>query len=164
MNPKREEEKFWKVKSEELGAPIRFRSYARFLGMRGTGVEPQIRNLSGLLYATEDRLYFEDFERHSLMDALFQGRKREYEKFSIDFDRRDLGGLRQVTEKGAEAYLKGRAAAVSRRSLWHRLFGRPVWELNLRQDVRLFFEIMEPEGLITLVNGPDDPRGMGVYG
>ncbi len=138
--------KFWEQKTIEAGKEILFKSFSRFIGTRNEGM----KNLTGLLYATEDNIYFEDFEKSSMFDFLMK-KKRDYEKFMMDFPLSEITEMRRVSESSAETCINGSIKEAKPQGKIMGFFNPPIWEIKLQSENSLFFELFEPDGLVKLV-------------
>ena len=98
MAEKQSEEiqKFWKEREDRLGGKIEFQSYAALVGEAGSG---RVNGRGGLCYQIGERVYFEDFEKHNALMALFNKKDDNYEKTEISFLLEDVIEIRKVSEK-----------------------------------------------------------------
>ena len=146
MEETNESREFWAEKAAETGKDIVFRSFAKFIGEKGRGET----NLSGLLYATDDSVYFEDFEKTSMLDMLMK-KKRKYEKFSMSFSLSDAVQMRKVSASSASACAAGSLDEAKEQNILNTLFNAPAWEIKFKTGESYFFELFEPKALIELI-------------
>ena len=147
MEETNESREFWAEKEREVGKEILFRSFARFIGETSQGET----GLSGLLYATEDRAYFEDFEKSSMFDMLLK-KKRKYEKFEMSFLLDDVVNMRKVSESSATACVNGTLDEAKPQNKFMGFLTSPAWEMKFRTGESYFFELFEPDALVKLIN------------
>ena len=147
MESNKESQEFWNTKREEAGKDILFKSFARFIGETQTGPI----GLSGLLYATEDRVYFEDFEKSSFLDILVKNKKK-YQKYTMNFLVSDTAGIRKVSETSAVACMNGEIDEAVAPGALSKLFNNPVWEIKFNSGEAYFFELFEPGELVKLLD------------
>ncbi len=148
MDETQESREFWQEKEQETGKQILFKSFARFIGEAGKG----LTNLSGLLYSTDDRVYFEDFEKTSFLDMLSK-KKRNYEKFTMNFLLSEAASIRKVSENSAIACIHGETEEARPVSRLGSLFGSTAWEIRFNDGNTYFFELFETAKLKELING-----------
>lgn len=148
MEENKESIEFWKEKEEETGKSIVFKSFVRFLGEKGK----EKTDLSGLMYATEDRIYFEDFEKSSMFDFILKRKKSKYEKFTMNFPISEISRLHKVSESSALACIEGDITEGVKPGIFDRLFKSFYWEAVLKTGTAYFFEIFEHKELVKLVN------------
>ena len=146
MAENKESREFWEAKKQETGKDILFRSFARFIGEPGKGSS----DLSGLLYATEDRVYFEDFEKNTIWDFL-RKKKDNYQKFTMNFLVSDVADFRKVSESSAIACINGEIGEARTPGSLSRFFNAPAWEVKLTTGNSYFFELFEPQALQKLL-------------
>ena len=147
MEETNESKEFWEEKRKETGKDILFKSFARFIGETGKGQS----NLSGLMYATEDRIYFEDFEKSSMLD-LFMKKKRKYDKFTMNFLISDTSEMRKVSESSANACINGEIEEAKPQGSIMGIFNSPAWEVRFKSGSSYFFELFEPGQMLKLIN------------
>lgn len=147
MEETNESKEFWAEKEQETGKKIIFRSFARFIGESNRG----ITDLSGLIYSTDDRVYFEDFEKSSMLD-IFMKKKRNYEKFTLNFQLANTSGIRKVSESSAKACINGEIEEAKPLSKLMNLFCQSVWEIKFKSGEAYFFELFEPKELLEQIN------------
>ncbi len=147
MEENKESIEFWEEKKRETGKDIIFKSFARFVGETAKGST----NLSGLIYATEDRVYFEDFEKSSMLDFLVK-KKKKYDKFTMNFLLEEASGMRKVSESSAAACISGEAQEAKPPGFLTALFNSPLWEIKFKSGGCYYFELFEPKDLISLIN------------
>ncbi|MDC7227505.1 MAG: hypothetical protein PQJ61_12140 [Spirochaetales bacterium] len=146
MEENNETIEFWAEKEQQAGKPIIFKSFARFIGESGKGSN----GLSGLLYATDERVYFEDFEKSSMLD-MFMKKKRKYEKFTMNFLIDDTVEMRKVSESSAVACINGEIEEARPQSAILGLFNSAAWEVKFNSGNSYFFELFEPAELVKLL-------------
>ncbi|HAK45953.1 MAG TPA: hypothetical protein DCO79_08565 [Spirochaeta sp.] len=146
MEENNESMEFWEEKKQETGKEILFKSFARFIGETAKGSS----ELSGLLYATEDRVYFEDFEKSSMLD-MFMKKKRKYEKYTMNFLVPEVENMRKVSASSAAACINGELDDAKPQGAVMGLFNSPVWEIRFKSGTSYFFELFEPAALIKLL-------------
>ena len=147
MEENKESIEFWEDKKKEAGGDIVFKSFARFIGESGRGPS----GLSGLLYATEERVYFEDFEKSSMLD-IFMKKKKKYEKYTMNFLIADAAEMRKVSESSANACINGEIEEAKPQNRLTGLFNTPAWEIKFRSGESYFFELFEPSDLLKIIN------------
>jgi len=147
MEETNESKEFWAEKEQEIGKKIIFKSFARFIGESGRGES----GLSGLLFASEDRVYFEDFEKSSMLD-IFMKKKRKYDKFTMNFLLNDAKEMRKVTENSATACINGNLDEAKPQSRLMGIFSSSAWEVKFKSGESYFFELFEPDALQELIN------------
>ena len=148
MKENNESKEFWEEKKLETGKEIIIKSFARFIGETGKGSN----GLSGLLFATDDRVYFEDFEKSSMLDMFTKKNKKKYEKFTLNFLISDASEMRKVSESSAKACINGEITEAKPQGVISGLFSSPVWEIKFKDGNSYFFELFEPNELIKKVN------------
>jgi hypothetical protein len=148
MEETNESKEFWAEKEQETGKAIIFKSFARFIGESSRGET----GLSGLLYATEDRVYFEDFEKSSMLDLFTKKNKRKYEKFTMNFLINDASGMRKVSESSATACINGNIEEAKPQGIFSGLFNSAAWEVKFKTGESYFFELFEPAGLQKMIS------------
>lgn len=138
-------QKFWKEREDRHGGSIEFQSYAALIGEAGSG---KVNGRGGLCYQIGDRVYFEDFEKHNALMALFNKKDDDYEKTEISFLMEDVIELRKVSEKGGMSCIEdgsledGLPALTGLKSL----FVRGYTMIRLKNRPALIMEIMDLEG------------------
>ena len=139
-------EKFWKEKEEALGGKVLFQTYVTYVGEAGSGL---INGRGGLFYIVGDCLYFEDFEKHNALMALFNRKDSSYEKTEFSLPLEDIRSVQRVAEKDARACVGGIIDENSLPSLGklRSLFTRGYWRLSVHEKASLFFEIMDDTAL-----------------
>ncbi len=147
MEETNESKEFWAEKEQETGKEIIFRSFARFIGESGRGES----GLSGLLYATEDRVYFEDFEKSSMLDIFMKKNKKKYDKFTMNFLISDAKEMRKVSESSASACINGSIEEARPQGALMGLFSSAAWEIKFKTGESYFFELFEPDALLKLI-------------
>ncbi len=150
MEENKESVEFWEEKKKETGKDIIFKSFARFIGESGQGEN----NLSGLIYSTDERIYFEDFEKSSMLD-IFMKKKRKYEKFTMNFLIADVNGMRKVSQSSAVACINGEIDEGKPQGALTGLFNSPAWEIKFGSGSSYFFELFEPNELVKIINSND---------
>ena len=143
-----ETEEFWTEREQQYGGEIRFRSFARLLG----STLREERELSGLLFLAGETLVFEDFEKESaLMGFIMKTSKKKYEKtvYEIPFD--DISRVKPVTQGAAKRKLSGVPGETEEISSLAAFFGRPVQEVILSSEERLYFEVLDKRSLKELL-------------
>lgn len=138
---------FWAEKEKEAGAPVVFRSFARLIGEPGEGV----LDISGLMYATEHKVFFEDFDKTTFVDLLLKSKKK-YEKYAMTFYIRETVSIKKVAESSALSCVEGKAEGGSVVSKLKALLSTPVWEISLNNGRTYFFELFETEKLKELIS------------
>ena len=147
MEENNDSQEFWAEKESEIGRSVLFKSFARFIGETGKGP----LNLSGLLFATDDRVYFEDFEKSTMLD-IFTKKKKKYEKYTMNFLIDDAAEMRKVSESSAEACINGSLEEAKPQGALGGLFGTPAWEIKFKTGGSYFFELFEPGYLLKTIN------------
>ncbi|MBI9109246.1 MAG: hypothetical protein JEZ04_21045 [Spirochaetales bacterium] len=147
MEETNESKEFWAEKEQETGKQIIIKSFARFIGEKGR----EKSGLSGLLYATEDRVYFEDFEKSSMLD-IFMKKKNKYDKFTMNFLLSDTSEMRKVSESSATACINGTIEEAKPMGAFTGLFSSSAWEVKFKTGESYFFELFEPGELMKLIN------------
>ncbi len=139
-------QKFWKEREERHGGVIEFQSYAALIGEAGSG---KVNGRGGLCYQIGDRIYFEDFEKHNALMALFNKRDDNYEKTEISFLVEDVIEVRKVSEKWGMSCIEDGALEEGLPSLTgiKSLFIRGFTMIRLKNRPALIMEIMNVEGL-----------------
>ena len=148
MEETKESKEFWDEKVREIGKEITFKSFTRFIGEKGKGPT----NLSGLLFATDERVYFEDFEKTSMLDIFMKKHKKKYEKFTMNFLLSDVKETASVSEASAMACINGEIEEGKNLSLFMKIFNRPVAEIRFKSGSAYFFEIFETAAFAGLFN------------
>lgn len=148
MEENNESKEFWEEKKQETGGEIIFKSFARFIGEKAKGpIE-----LSGLLFATDERVYFEDFEKSSMLDLFMKKTKKKYEKYTMNFLISDTSDLRKVSQSSASACINGEIEEAVPQGAIMRLFNSAVWEIRFSSGTSYFFELFEPAALAKLIS------------
>lgn len=142
--------KFWQEKEEALGGKVQFQTYATFLGEAGS---ESFNGRGGLFYIVKDRLYFEDFEKHNALMALFNRKDDDYEKTILSFDLEEVVRGRRVAEREARACIAGQIDPEEVPALgpFRSFFARGCRQLFLKDGRSLFFEIMDDKALLGLL-------------
>ncbi|MDC7124631.1 MAG: hypothetical protein PQJ46_03635 [Spirochaetales bacterium] len=148
MEDSKETIEFWKQKRDEIGKEIILKSFVRFIGESGKGQY----DLSGLLYASEERVYFEDFEKSSMFDFLIKKSKKQYEKFTMNFLVSDTSEIRKVSESSAIACAEGAIEKAKKPGIIDSLLKSTIWEISFKDGYSYFFEIFESKELVKLIN------------
>lgn len=146
MEETNESKEFWAEKEKDTGKEIIFKSFARFIGESGRGES----GLSGLMYATEERVYFEDFEKSSMLD-IFMKNKKKYNKFTMNFLLSDAAEMRKVSESSAKACIDGNIEEARPQTKLMGLFNSAAWEIKFKSGESYFFELFEPGALQKLI-------------
>lgn len=147
MNDKDESKEFWEEKKQETGKEILYKGFARFIGEASNGRS----DISGLMYATSERVYFEDFEKTSMMD-MFMKKKRKYEKYTMNFLISDISDMREVSQSSAAACIEGDMDEGKPIGGLMKLFNTPAWEIKFRSANSYFFELFDAKELLSLLN------------
>lgn len=148
MEENNESKEFWEEKEQETGKEIIIKSFARFIGETGKGTN----GLSGLLFATDERVYFEDFEKSSMLDLFTKKNKKKYQKFTMNFLISDASEMRKVSESSATACINGDINEAKPQGALAGLFNSPVWEIKFKDSSSYFFELFEPNELMKKIN------------
>lgn len=148
MEENNESKEFWEEKEKEAGKEITIKSFARFIGESGRGLS----NLSGLLFGTDERIYFEDFEKSSMLDIFTKKKKGKYEKFTMNFLISDASEMRKVSESSAIACINGDIEEAKPQGKIMSLFNSPIWEIKFKAGAIYFFELFEPNELTKIIN------------
>lgn len=140
---------FWKTKKEEVGKDISFKSFTRFYGEAGNG----FLDLTGLIFATDDTLFFEDFEKSSMFSFFLKKKKKsDYKKFTMNIPFKDIKKITRVTESSTMACVNGKIPRGIKAGAFSKLAKSIIWEFELTSGRLCFFEIFEYKRLFKLVN------------
>jgi hypothetical protein len=135
--PDQSPREFWAEIEERHGGKVRFYTFTRFIGRS----QAQMVNLPGLLYIINNILYFEDFEKDSMLAKLIS-RKSKYEKteFSIPLERIEKKQI--VSKNQAMNCIGGMVAGQDLQpvSMLQKLFATPVYQIHLDDGESIFFE------------------------
>jgi hypothetical protein len=142
--------KFWSEKEDVLGGKVQFQTYATFLGEAGSD---SFNGRGGLFYIIGDCLYFEDFEKHNALMALFNRKDDDYEKTELSFPLEEILEAQKVSEKDARACIRGgmEEDRLPTLSKFQSFFARGYWRLAAKGRRSLFFEIMDDKALLELL-------------
>lgn len=89
---------------QEFSGPIRFKTYANFLGFS----TPERIEKGGLLFVINDTLYFEDFERKlGLLDLVGLQNREVYQKFRTSCLIRDISAHFTARTAAVKQVIKG---------------------------------------------------------
>ena len=141
-----EVQKFWKEREDRHGGPIEFQCYAALIGEAGSG---KINGRGGLCYQIGERIYFEDFEKHNALMALFNRKDDDYEKTELSFLIDDVIELRKISDKKGMACIMDGSLEETIPALggFKSLFARGYSLIRLKNRPALIMEIMDLEGL-----------------
>lgn len=146
-----ETEQFRKDREEKYGGEIRFMTYATFIGEAGAGKK---LNRGGILFVIKDQIYFEDFERQNTLMSLM-GVKEKYSKTEMNVSLENVSVIKEIKEKNASDCILGlvnenEILPLSNNLL--NLFSNRAIQIQRNDSPSLFFDFLEREGLINLVN------------
>lgn len=146
-----ESEQFKSEREEKFGGKIRYMTYATLIGEAGSGSK---KSKGGILYIINDTLYFEDFERQNALMALM-GQKEKYSKTEFSVDLQEISLIKEIREKNASDCVYGivneNEILPTTRGLMS-LFFKSVIQLKFNDRPSLFFDFLDREGMISIVN------------
>lgn len=137
--------KFWEEREKDKGGKVRFFTFATFLGRSND----KALNLGGLLYIINGTVSFEDFEKDNWLFKIIN-RKREYKKTEFDLKKDDITEIKLVSKNTALNCISGIISHTDTRPLGglQNLFYQKVFQLRLKSEYSLFFEIMKVKEFI----------------
>ncbi|OJF75712.1 MAG: hypothetical protein BKP49_10985 [Treponema sp. CETP13] len=138
---------FWLTKEKDLGEKIIAKSFARLIGKARNGLIEK----KGLLYCTADNIYFEDFAKSTMYDFILP-QNTNYEKFSMQFQISDISHMLKVSEPSAIACCQNKRTKAKPISTIQRFFTSTAWEIQFNSDISYFFELLNPNGFIEVIN------------
>lgn len=147
-------EAFWRRTAEKRGAEIRSYSLAVYLGRSNES----IREMVGVVYLAGDTLWFEDFEKDTLLFGILS-RKSTYVKTEIGIPAAAVSSARTVSRRTALLCIQGRmdpdkAPGMSTRT-W--LPARSAVQITLSDRHSLYFEIAKEREILDLLNAGKAP-------
>ena len=143
-----EAKKFWEEKEKEYGAPVKFYTFATFLGKsRGKSV-----HLGGLIYIINGKLHFEDFEKDNWFSKLIT-RDKKYEKTEFSIDLNMIEKIQLVTKSSSFNCILGNIDDDKTKIIKgvSRLIFQPVTQIKLKDDNSYFFETMRHKELFDIL-------------
>ena len=142
-----EAKKFWEEKEKEYGAPVKYYTFATFLGKSN---DKSVR-LGGLIYIIDNKLHFEDFEKDNWFSKIMS-RDKKYEKteFSIDLDL--IENIQLVTKSSSISCIIGNIKDTETKLVKGigRFFLQPVIQFKLKDNNSYFFETMNQKELLDI--------------
>jgi len=140
-----EAKKFWEEKEKIYGEPVKFYTFATFLGRSGG----ESVHLGGLIYIINKNLCFEDFERDNWFSKLItKDKKYEKTEFSIELD--SIEKIQLVTKSSSIkcilGYIKDNETKIVKG--FGRFILQPVTQIKLRDGNSYFFETMRQKELL----------------
>ena len=138
--------KFWAEKEETYGGKVTFQTFVTYMGEPGGG---EVYSKGGLFFIINDRLHFEDFEKHNALMAMFN-RQADYEKTEFSFPLQDIQSLKRFSEKQAYACIKGDMDEqdLTEMSLFKAFFSRRFWKMSINNRPSIFFEVLDEMNFI----------------
>jgi len=145
---------FWRATAAKRGGEIGYFTFATLLGGSARGSD----GLPGLLYAVDDALWFEDFERDNWLSKIVAGRTK-YEKTELRFGRADVRYARLVSRGGAARCIGGGVPPdrLAPASFLTRAFSTPAVQVAMTDGSSLFFDIMKRSQFLDLFCGKAPP-------
>lgn len=146
-----EKERFIKEREEKYNGEIRFMTYATLIGSAGS---KKTADRGGILYAIGDILHFEDFEKHNALLAMM-GRKEDYSKTEMSIGLDEITVAKEVRPKDANICIFGLADEEKISPSPGGIAGffiKPVIQFLLKDRPSLFFDFLDKEGVLKLVN------------
>lgn len=138
-------------REEKFGGPIRFMTYATYMGEAGAGSSP---HRGGIFYVINDTLHFEDFERQSTLLSLM-GQKEKYSKTEMSMELADLSIVREIREKDARDCifcLIDESQILPMKNGLFSLFSKPALQLLFTGRPSLFFDFLDRKGIMNVAN------------
>ena len=135
---------------DENGGKLIFKTYSLYLGKSGEGVN----NLGGLLYAVNNRIIFEDFEKQGGMLQLLVKRQEKYEKTKFSFPVSDVSSVYTITRKNA---LKAVASDRNPSDIapvppYMKILFRTITQIRLKDGSAYYFELIDEKSFRDFVN------------
>lgn len=158
---KAEIEEYWRKTGERRGGEVGCRSFGRYIGKSGEG---EARDLTGLLYAAADCLWFETISSPKTIMGipLSLGRGVEEEPFEARFPLSDIEAASLVSLRDAVACVRGKLDASRLRplSFLGNFFDSPALQLKLRDGASAFLESSRGKEIVRLVNQGEAGQGL----
>ncbi len=135
---------------DENGGKLIFKTYSLYLGKSGEGVT----NLGGLLYAVNNRIIFEDFEKQGGMLQLLVKRQDKYEKTKFSFPVEDVSSVYTVTRRKAlKAVASGRNPSdIAPVPSYMKILFRTITQILLRDGSAYYFELIDEKSFRDFIS------------
>jgi hypothetical protein len=144
-------DKFKLSREEQFGGRIHFMTYASFIGKASSG---KVLKVGGIIFAINETLHFEDFEKTpALMGIMTQRSDYIKTEFSIDLD--EISIVKEIKEKDALQCINGTMdenEILPAPNGFASLFSTRVIQVITENEPSLFFDFLNKEGFINLIN------------